>query len=327
MTETVLFSLDELRAAADLVHRHVPPTPQFEWPLLSSAIGASVVVKHENHTPTGAFKVRGGIVYMDRLARERPEVRGVVSATRGNHGQSMAFAGRVTGTPVTIVAPVGNSPDKNASMRGWGAELIEHGHDFQASREHAEVLARERGLEMVPSYHRDLVLGVATYALELFDAVEDLDTVYVPVGMGSGVCGLITARDLLGLRTEIVGVVAANAPATALSFAAGAAVNSDTAATFIDGVACRVPDAEAIAVICRGASRIVEVPEDACAEAVRLLYSTTHNVAEPAGAVATAALMMERERQQGRRVATILTGGNIDTSLLGTIFSGVTPQP
>jgi threonine dehydratase len=322
-----LFSLDELRAAGDLVHRHVPPTPQFEWPLLSSMIGARVLVKHENHTPTGAFKVRGGVVYMNRLERERPEVLGVVSATRGNHGQSMAFAGRVTGTPVTIVAPVGNSADKNASMRGWGAELIEYGHDFQAAREHAEALAVERGLEMVPSYHRDLVLGVATYGLELFEEIAELDAVYVPVGMGSGICALITARDLLGLDTEVIGVVAANAPAMALSFAAGSPVNTDTAATFIDGVACRVPDPDAIDVICRGAARIVEVPEDVCAEAVRVLYSTTHNVAEPAGAVATAALMMERQRQKGRRVATVLTGGNLDTALLRTIFSGATPEP
>jgi threonine dehydratase len=322
-----LFSLDELRAAAQIVQRHVPPTPQFEWPLLTSTLGTTVVVKHENHTPAGAFKVRGGLVYMDRLARERPQVRGVVSATRGNHGQSIGFAGRVTGTPVTIVAPVGNSADKNASMRGWGAELIEHGHDFQAAREHAGALAEERGLEMVPSYHRDLVLGVATYALELFEAVADLDAVYVPVGMGSGICALITVRDLLGLETEIIGVVAANAPATSLSFAAGSAVNTDTAGTFIDGVACRVPDAGAIDVICRGAKRIVEVPEDVCAEAVRVLYSTTHNVAEPAGAIATAALMLEREAQRGRRVATVLTGGNLDTALLRTIFSGATPEP
>jgi threonine dehydratase len=324
---TGVFTLDELRRACELVRRHVPPTPQFEWPLLSAATGAAVVVKHENHTPTGAFKVRGGLVYMDRLARERPHVRGVVSATRGNHGQSVAFAGRVTGTPVTIVAPVGNSADKNASMRGWGAELIEHGHDFQAAREHATGLAADRELEMIPSYHRDLVLGVATYALELFEAVPDLDTVYVPVGMGSGICGLITVRDLLGLATEIVGVVAENARATALSFAAGAPVSTESAATFIDGVACRVPDAEAIGVICCGASRIVEVPEDACAQAVRVLHATTHNLAEPAGAIATAAMLMERDGHQGRRVATILTGGNLDAALLRTIFAGETPQP
>jgi threonine dehydratase len=321
----VTFGLDELARASDLVHRHVPPTAQFEWPLLSGALGAEVWVKHENHTPTGAFKVRGGIVYMDRLRSERPHVRGVVSATRGNHGQSIGFAGRVTGTPVTIVAPHGNSADKNESMRGWGAELIEHGHDFQAARECATSLAEERGHEMIPSYHDDLVLGVATYGLELFTAVTSLDAVYVPVGMGSGICALIIVRDLLGLDTEIVGVVAANAPATALSFSAGHAVSTDSAATFIDGVACRVPDPAAIELICRGAARIVEVPEDLCADAVRLLYSTTHNVAEPAGAIATAGLMMERDRQRGRRVATVLTGGNLDTSLLRRIFSGETP--
>lgn len=326
-TTAPLFTLDDLRSACELVHEHVPATPQFEWPLLSAAIGAEVWVKHENHTPTGAFKVRGGLVYMDRLARDRPHVRGVVSATRGNHGQSIAFAGRVTGTPATIVAPIGNSPDKNASMRAWGAELIEHGHDFQAAREHANALAEERGLEMVPSYHRDLVLGVASYALELLEGAPYLDAVYVPVGMGSGICALITVRDLLGLGTEIVGVVAEQAPATSLSFAAGHAVNAESAATFIDGVATRVPDPDAIDVIVRGAARIVEVPEDDCAAAVRMLYTTTHNIPEPAGAVATAALMIERERQQGRRVATVLTGGNLDTALLRQILAGETPQP
>jgi threonine dehydratase len=323
----VLFTLDELNAASDLVHRHVPPTPQYEWPLLSTAVGTPVVVKHENHTPTGAFKVRGGLVYMDALARDRPHVRGVVSATRGNHGQSIAFAGRVTGTPVTIVAPIGNSPDKNASMRAWGAELIEHGRDFQDARECAQELAATRCLEMIPSYHRDLVLGVASYALELFSTVRDLDAVYVPVGMGSGICGLITVRDLMGLSTEIVGVVAAKAPATALSFAARAPVSTEAADTFIDGVACRVPDADAIQLIVGGAARIVEVGEDDCAEAIRLLYSTTHNVAEPAGAVATAARMMVRGRQAGPRVGVVLTGGNLDTRLLQQILRGETPAP
>jgi threonine dehydratase len=320
-----MFSLDELRSATAVVRRHVPPTPQYAWPLLGSRIGAEVWVKHENHTPTGAFKVRGGLTYVDRMMRDRPHVRGLVSATRGNHGQSIALAGTAVGLPVTIVAPHGNSPDKNAAMRAWGAELIEHGHDFQAAREHAQVLATERGFEMVPAFHSDLVLGVATYALELFEAVEGLDTVYVPVGMGSGICGLIGVRDLLGLPTEIVGVVAEQAPATALSFAAGHVVSTETAATFIDGVACRVPDEDAIHAIVAGAARIVEVGEDACADAIRMLYDTTHNLAEPAGAVATAGLMLERDRQQGRRVATILCGGNLDASLLTQLLAGRTP--
>jgi threonine dehydratase len=320
-----LFSLDDLRTAADLVHQVVPPTPQYAWPLLADEVGTTVYVKHENHTPTGAFKVRGGLVYVDRLVRDRPHVSGVVSATRGNHGQSIALAGRRAGIDVTIVAPHGNSPDKNAAMRAWGANLVEQGHDFQAAREHAEQLASEHGWEMVPSFHPDLVLGVATYALELLTAVRDLDVVYVPVGMGSGICGVMAARDLLGLSTEVVGVVAEQAPATALSFRAGHPVSTETAATFIDGVACRVPDAHAISLIVQGASRIVEVPEAMCAEAIRVLYRTTHQLAEPAGAVATAAVLMDRERLQGRRVGTILCGGNLDAHLLSEVLAGGTP--
>lgn len=320
-----LFTLAELETAADLVHTQVPPTPQFAWPLLKQRTGVEVWVKHENHTPTGAFKVRGGLVYMHHLRRDRPEVRGVISATRGNHGQSIAFAGRVNGVSATIVVPHGNSPDKNAAMRAWGADLIEHGHDFQAAREHAGAQAGERGLEMVPSYHLDLAVGVATYALELFTAAGELDAVYVPVGLGSGICGMIGVRDLLGLRTEVVGVVAERANATALSFAAGHAVSTDTADTFIDGVACRVPDPTAIDVIVRGAARVIEVSEDLCADAVRLLLHTTHNLPEPAGAIATAGLMAERDRQQGKRVAVVMSGGNMDATLLPTLISGGTP--
>ncbi len=200
------FSADELAYATELVGRWVPPTPQYAWPLLGAEVGADVWVKHENHTPVGAFKIRGGLVYADRLRARRPDVSGIVSATRGNHGQSLAFAGRANGLAVTIVVPHGNSPDKNASMRALGAEVIEHGHDYQASREYSIELAAERGLDVVPPYHPDLVLGVATYARELFDAVGDLDTVYVGVGMGTGISGLIGVRDLLGLHTEIVGV-------------------------------------------------------------------------------------------------------------------------
>jgi threonine dehydratase len=314
------FTREELEQATELVHRWVPPTPQYRWPLLADAVGGDVWVKHENHTPTGAFKVRGGLVYMDRLRRDRPHVTGVVSATRGNHGQSIAFAGRANSIPVTIVVPHGNSPDKNAAMRGFGAEVLEHGHDFQAAREHAMALADERGLEAVPSYHSDLVLGVATYARELLEAVGDLDAVYVPVGMGSGIAGMIGVRDLLGLSTEIVGVVAERAPATALSFAAGEPVPTETAATFVDGVACRVPDAQAVATIVAGAARIVQVSEDAAAEAVRVLLACTHNVPEPSGALALAGALAEKDRNQGRRIAVIQRGGNLDAPMLRTIL-------
>jgi threonine dehydratase len=252
-------------------------------------------------------------------------VSGIVSATRGNHGQSLAFAGRANGLAVTIVVPHGNSPDKNAAMRALGAEVIEHGHDYQASREYSIELAAERGLEVVPPYHPDLVLGVATYASELLDAVGDLDTVYVGVGMGTGISGLIGVRDLLGLHTEIVGVVSERAPATALSFAAGTLVTTESARTFVDGVATRVPDARAIDVINAGAARILQVSEDSCADAVRLLLSTTHNVAEPAGAIALAGLLSERSLARGRRVAVIQSGGNIDTPMLAQILAGETP--
>jgi threonine dehydratase len=319
------FTLSELEAASELVHRWVPPTPQYAWPLLAEALGTEVWVKHENHTPTGAFKVRGGLVYMDRLRRERPSVKGVVSATRGNHGQSLAYAGRAQGVDVTIVVPHGNSPDKNAAMRGFGAEVIEHGHDFQDAREHSVQLARERGLEAVPPYHPALVLGVATYALELFRAVERLDAVYVPVGMGTGISGLIQVRDLLGLSTQIIGVVAERAPATALSFAAGAPVSTEAADTFVDGVACRLPDPDAIEVICAGAARIVQVSEPAAAAAMRMMLSCTHNVPEPAGALALAGAMAERAALHGRRVAVIQTGGNIDAAMLQTILGGGVP--
>lgn len=320
------FTVEELDAAEEIVRQHVAPTPQYAWPLLGEMTGTETWVKHENHTPTGAFKVRGGLVYMARLAERADRPAGVITATRGNHGQSIAFAGRAHGVPVTIVVPEGNSPEKNASMRAFGGELIVHGRDFQASREHAAALAAERGLEMVPSFHDDLVLGVATYARELFTAAGALDTVYVGVGMGSGICGLIGVRDLLGLRTEIVGVVAEAAPATKLSFDAGRAVSTDDAVTFIDGVACRVPDADAIARIVAGAARVVAVSEDACADAIRILLRTTHNLAEPAGAVALAGLLAERGRAAGTRVAVVQSGGNLDSPLLATLLAGRTPS-
>jgi threonine dehydratase len=319
------FAMAELDSATALVRRWVPPTPQYDWPLLRKVVGTQVWVKHENHTPTGAFKVRGGLVYADRMRAERPEVQGIISATRGNHGQSLAFAATAAGLTVTIVVPYGNSPDKNAAMRGFGAEVIEYGHDYQAAREHATRLAAERRLEVVPPYHRDLVLGVATCGRELFDAVPGLDAVYVPVGMGSGICGLIGVRDLLGRRTEIIGVVAKGAPAIARSFAAGRVVTTDAADTFVDGVACRVPDADAVTAICAGAARIVEVSDEDTADAMRILFATTHNTPEPAGAIALAGLLSQRQAMAGRRVAVIQTGGNVDSDLFARVLSGQTP--
>lgn len=305
-------ALSEIEAASAVIRPQVPATPQYAWPLLATRTGCEVWVKHENHTPIGAFKVRGGLYYLHRLKAERRRVAGLISATRGNHGQSLARACAAHAVPVTIVVPHGNSQEKNAAMRAFGAELIEHGEDFEAARQFAASLGSERNLEMVPPFHRDLVVGVATYGLELFRAVSDLAAVYVPIGMGSGICGLIAMRDLLGLTTEIVGVVAANAPAYALSFSAGQVVTTASATTFADGVACRVPSADAFAIIARGAARIVQVSEHEIADAMRAYYTDTHNLAEGAGAVALAALLQERERQRGQRVAVILSGGNID---------------
>lgn len=322
-----LFDLDQLAAATVIVRRHVPPTPQYEWPMLSEAAGSTVIVKHENHTPVGAFKVRGGLVFMERLARERREVPGVVSATRGNHGQSLAFAGRVHAKQVVIYVPHGNSVDKNAAMRALGAEVIEHGADFQEAREASVAGATERGLEAVPPFHPDLVLGVATYAQELFDEAGALDTVYVPVGMGSGINALITVRDLLGLDTAIVGVVSTRAPATKLSVAAGEVVTTESAATFVDGVATRSPDVQAIRGIIGGATRIIAVDDDAVSDAMRLVYRTTHNVAEPAGAISLAGLLSETAEQRGNRSAFILCGGNVDTDVLAAVLGGATPAP
>jgi threonine dehydratase len=305
-----LFTRAELDDAVEIVGRTMAPTPLRQWPLLPEEAGASVWVKHENHAPTGAFKVRGGLVLMDGLGRRRQPPAGVVSATRGNHGQSLALAGARAGIAVTIVVPEGNSPEKNAAIRGFGATLVVHGRDFDEAREHCTALAARDGLEVVPPFHPELVRGVATYALELFLAAGELDTVYVPVGMGSGICGLITVRDLLRLPTRIIGVVAAGAPAYARSFAAGRVVNTERADTFVDGVACRAPDPVAVEVICKGAESVLEIPDADTADAMRLLHRTTRNVPEPAGAIALAGLLADRDRSRGARVAVVMTGGD-----------------
>jgi len=317
-----LFSLSQLEDAAALIHAVLPPTPQICWPLLSARCGAEVWVKHENHTPTGAFKVRGGLVYLDDLRRARPEIAGVVTATRGNHGQSVSFAARRAGIHAVVVVPHGNSVEKNRAMRALGIELVEHGHDFQAAYEHALELADARKLHMLRSYHPLLVLGVASYSLELLRAVPNLDTVYVPIGLGSGVSGMIMAREALGLKVRIVGVVAAGAPAYALSFAAGHAVSTNAADTMADGIACRVPVAEAVALINRGVDRIVEVTDGEIMTAMRYYFTDTHNIAEGAGAAPLAALLKERRKMAGRRVGLVLSGGNIDRDLYVSVLDG-----
>ncbi|MEJ1161700.1 threonine dehydratase [Prosthecomicrobium sp. N25] len=318
---------EDLEAARSVVYRRLAPTPQLAWPLLAEAAGTAVWAKHENHLMTGAFKARGGLVYVDRLRRERPHVRGIVSATRGNHGQSLAFATRGTGLSCTIVVPHGNSVEKNAAMRALGADLVEHGRDFDEARVRAAEIAAERGFEMVPSFHADLVRGVASYGLELFEAVPDLGVVYAPIGLGSGICGLAAARAALGVRAELVGVVSENAPAYKLSVEAGRVVPTNSAATFADGMAVRVPSEEALAIIRTEVARIVTVSDEEVAEAMRLLFRATHNVAEGAGAAALAALLKERTSLAGRPAAFVLSGGNVDTPWYRTVLEGGTPVP
>jgi threonine dehydratase len=320
---------DELEAARRLVHAVMPPTPQYRWPLLEQRAGCTRWVKHENHTPAGAFKVRGGIVHFDRLAREGSadgRVAGVVSATRGNHGQSVGMAAARHRIPAAIVVPHGNSREKNAAMRAQGVELLEEGDDFQAAVEAADRIARERGWYRLPSFHRDLVAGVGTYALELFTAVPDLDVVYVPIGLGSGICGVLAAREALGLRTEVVGVVSVHAPAYALSLARGTPVSHSATTVLADGMACRTPVPEALAMMAGRVARVVQVTDGQVADAMRAFFTDTHNVAEGAGAAALAALLAEREtapqRVAGRRAAVVLCGGNVDADVFARVLRG-----
>ncbi len=324
-SEPLTFALAELEHAAALVYEVMSPTPLYAWPKLKQRAGCTVWVKHENHTPTGAFKVRGGIVYLDRLRREQPGIRGIISATRGNHGQSLSFAATRAGIAATIYVPKGNSPDQNSAIAAFGAKVVEFGRDFDEAKHEAFRVAPVEGLHFVPSFHRDLVAGVASYALELFRRGPKLDAVYVGVGMGSGICGLVAARDLLGLDTEIVGVGALNANATALSFAAGSPQPQASALTFADGLATREPNAQAIAAICRGVSRWVEVSEDSIANAIRVYFDDAHQVTEGAGAAPLAALLQDRARVANKNVALILSGGNIERARFQQVLDGHTP--
>lgn len=316
------FTRAALEAAAAVVREVVPPTPQRRWPLLERRADCEVWVKHENHAPTGAFKVRGGLVYVRALLEREPAVRGVLAATRGNHGQSVAFAATRAGLPSVVVVPHGNSREKNAAMRAFGAELIQVGRDFQEASEHAAGLAQERGLHFVSSFADELVLGVATYALELFTAAPDLDAVYVPIGMGSGICGVIGARNALGLRTRVIGVVSEALPSYQQSFAAGRPVATPPAETIADGLACRVPNPDAVAAILAGADDVVAVSEDAIHRAMRCYFTDTHNVVEGAGAAPLAALLNRGDREGGRRVAVVASGGNVDASVFREVLAG-----
>ena len=315
-------SLEALEAAAGFVYQAVSPTPQICWPLLCARTGAQVWVKHENHTGVGAFKLRGGLVYIHEMKERYPEAAGVVAATRGNHGQSIACAAARAGLRAVIVVPRGNSREKNAAMQALGAILIEHGEDFQAAYEYAACLAEQEGLHLARSFDESLVSGVASYALELFRGVSDLDAVYVPIGMGSGICGLIAARNALGLNTELIGVVAARAPAYALSFAAKRPISAPVEPTIADGMACRVPDGAALEMILGGASRILTVTDEEIEAAMRFLFSDTHNVAEGAGAAALAGLLQEQQRMKGKRVALILSGANVDRDVFARVLGG-----
>jgi threonine dehydratase len=313
-------TLAEIEAAAAIIRDTVPPTPQYRWPLLCERLRTEAWVKHENHTLAGAFKLRGGLVYFHHLAhRQKPP--GVVSAMRGNHGQSIGYAARHYGIPAAIVVPFGNSREKNAAMRALGVELIEHGEDFQAAREHATTLAQQRGWHMVLSFHRDLVTGVATYCLEFLRAVPGLDTVYVPVGMGSGICAMIAARDALHLKTRVVGVVSSLAPAYALSFAQKKQIEHAVTTQIADGMAVRLPAPDALDIMWPGVERMVEVDDAEIEAAMRALFEDTHNVAEGAGAAALAAALKERDALHGKKVGLALSGGNVDRDVFARVLA------
>jgi threonine dehydratase len=316
-------SLDEIRAAQNIVYRHMPPTPQYAWPLLNQRLCAEAWVKHENHTPVGAFKIRGALIYLSRLMTERSGLDGVIAATRGNFGQGVAMAARIFGLKCIIVVPHGNSAEKNRAMQAQGAELVEHGEDFQAALEHGRSLAAERGLAFIESFDERLVLGTATYALEFFEGTPQLDRVYVPIGMGSSICGMATARNALGLNTEIVGVTAEAAPAHALSFKERRLVEAPARTVIADGLACRTPHPQALEVIFANVSRVAEVSDDEIEAAMRAYYEDTHNLAEGAGAAALAAALKEKQQIAGKRIGLALTGGNVDREVYAAVLGAV----
>jgi threonine dehydratase len=315
-------TIAEIQSAAELIYQLMPPTPQYHWPLLGERLGAEVWLKHENQTPTGAFKARTAVVYVNELMKREPATRGLITATRGNHGQSVALAAKRFGIPATIVVPHGNSREKNAAMRAQGGILIEFGADYQAAREKAIELAAERHLHMVQPYHYDIVRGVATYWLELFSSVKDIDVAYVPIGMGSGMCSAVAVRNGLGLRTKLVGVVSAHAPSYAESFEQRKVVEAPAATRLADGMACRKPDEQAMAVVLENVDYIVRVTDDEVADAMRHIFTDTHNVVEGAGAAGLAAAIQEKGHLQGKRVALVATGANVDRDVFARVLQG-----
>jgi len=320
VNDSLLPGRDELLSALEIVRAQMPHTPTIRWPLLEQRLGSTVFVKHENHTALGAFKLRGGAVYLHELLRREPHSRGVIAATRGNHGQSIARAAALHGLSATIVVPQGNSVEKNAAMRALGATLIEFGEDFQQAREHAMSLAEASGLHMVPSFHRDLVRGVASGWIEFFEQVQP-ELVLVPIGQGSGICACAAARAFCGVATRIVGVVSAHATAYQQSFESGRLIEAPVSTQLADGLACRVPDAQALAIIRREVDHIVAVSDDEVAEAMRIYFSDTHNVAEGAGAAPLAAALQQRETYAGRSLGLALTGGNVDRALFACVLA------
>ena len=314
-------ALDDITSAARIVYAHMQATPQYRWPLLCERLGAEVWVKHENHSPVGAFKIRGGLVYFAHLMQSDDVPGGVISATRGNHGQSIGYAARLYGIPATVVVPRGNSVEKNAAMRALGVKLLEHGDDFQEAREFAVALAHEQSLHMVPAFHPSLVVGVATYSMELLSAVKDIDVVYVPIGLGSGISGMMAARDALNLKTKIVGVVSSHASAYAKSFSAGCPVDSPVTTRLSDGMACRTPEPAALELILQGVDRIVQVTDNEVSAAMCTMFECTHNVCEGAGAAALAAATQEAARIAGQKVAVIASGGNIDQDVFARVLN------
>jgi threonine dehydratase len=321
VNSSLLPSLEEMREAQQLIYSVMQPTPQISWPLLNQRLGAEVWVKHENHTPIGAFKARTAIAYAAELFRGRDKIRGLITATRGNHGQSVALAGQRFGVPVTIVVPFGNSSEKNEAMRAQGATLIEFGKDFQEAREHAAVLAEQQGVHFVPSFHRNIVKGVASYWIEFLEAVPDMDCVYVPIGMGSGICAGCAVRNGMGLRTKIVGVVSEGAPAYALSFEAGRAIEAPVTTEIADGMACRLPDPDAVAIICENVDYMVRVSDGDIRQAMKIYFTATHNVIEGAGAASLAAALREKASLSGKRVGLIASGGNVDHDVFAKVLT------
>ena len=311
-TLTLVPTLDEIHQAQTLVYSLMQPTPQISWPLLNQRLEAEVWVKHENHTPIGAFKARTAVVYAAELFKSSNGIRGLITATRGNHGQSVALAGQRFKVPVTIVVPHGNSSEKNAAMRGQGATLIEFGNDYQAAREHAKQLANQQNLHVVPIYHRDIVKGVASYWVELFSALPDLDVAYVPIGMGSGICAGCAVRNGMGCKTKIVGVVSDGAPAYALSFEAGKKIEAPVTTMIADGMACRLPDDEPLEIMRQNVDHVVMVSDNEIRHAMKTYFTATHNAVEGAGAASLAAALKEKAALKGKRVGLILTGGNVD---------------